>query len=171
MSGPQRGSCKICRWVHEGELNAKYIEDSKAFNAAKALQWADGKYEFRFVRQTFYTHTREHLKSAEDRFVEKAEREIARASRGTVKNASNDDFLQAVIDLGMSKALDAPETVGIDHALKAVSIREARKDRVNSLTLVLAGFITGNKPVYTPIDSDIIIEGQIKELPEVATNA
>lgn len=56
----------------------------------------------------------------------------------------------------MQKALDEPESVSVEHALKAVGIREARKDRVNNLTLILASFVTGQKPAY-------VIEGEIIE--------
>jgi hypothetical protein len=150
------GACKICRFTHEGELNAKYLADPKGFNAATAALLAKTKWGFSFTRQTWYAHVKYHLRAAEDRFVEKANTQLVRTQRGLIKDTTNDQFLQAVIDLGLQKALDTPESVTVEHALKAVSIREQRKERVNNLTLVLAQFITGQRPAY-------IVEGEAVE--------
>lgn len=147
------GYCKLCDWPHVGELNKKLKEN---WNAAQVGKWAKDRYGFTFVRQTLYIH-KAHITASEDKIVSLAKRAQANP---VIRNASNQDFLEAIRDIGFSKAMDNPDIITIDHSLKAVQILEAKKDKASDIILVLAKFVTGLPPAY-------LVEGEAKEVPYI----
>lgn len=155
------GFCKLCRWDHEGELNAKIKAGQ---NAAECLRWAKDKYDFTFTRQTLYTH-KEHLKAPEEKVIEAA----GRVRREKVIPKTNREFLEAVRDLAISNALDDPDSVTLEHGLKAASILESSKQKQGDITLILAQVVTGHQPdvLVEATAAPVMIEGTAREVEPV----
>jgi len=75
-----------------------------------------------------------------------------------IRKTTNQQFLETVRDIGMSKAMSDPDLVDVNHALKAVALMEAKRDRGDSITLILAQIVTGHRP------ADLVIEGTAEEI-------
>lgn len=123
-------------------------------NAAECERWAKDKFGFTFNRQTFYRH-KEHITAPEDKVVAYAER--ARADVPVIRNATNKQFLEAVRDIGYTQAVNDPESVTLEHALKAAGLLEQSKQKSGDITLVFAQVVTGHQP-------DVVIEGTAREV-------
>jgi hypothetical protein len=148
------GYCKLCAWEEEPALN-KLMKAGK--NAAECARWAKDKFGFEFNRQTFYNH-KGHITAPEDKVVAYAEQK--KLEKPVIRTATNRDFLQAVRDIGYTRALDNPDEISIDHALKAASILETSKQKQSDITLIFAQVVTGHAP-------DIVVEGTAREVDPV----
>jgi hypothetical protein len=146
------GFCKLCAWEHEPELN-KLMKAGR--NAAQTAQWAKDKHGFTFNRQTFYSH-KGHITAPEDKVIAYADRE-KRGLQPVIRNATNKQFLEAVRDIGYTQAMNDPESVSLDHALKAAGLLEQSKQKTGDITLVFAQVVTGHSP-------DVIVEGEAREV-------
>lgn len=162
----QSGACKLCSWPFEGELNRKIrdagfdAKDRPKFNAAMAERWAKDKYDFAFTRQTYYKHL-DHIRHPADKYVAASHK--PRADGELIRSSSNDDLLQAVIDLGMQRIEADPGSVSIDHALKAVQIRESRREKGQDMLLVFAKIVTGQGAVAGLLPAPAV-EGEFAEI-------
>ncbi len=144
------GYCKLCAWEHSPELD-KGIRSG--WNAAQAQEWAK-KYVYAFNRQTFYSH-KPHALTPEQRVVQIAK---TKTQALQIKRGSNTSFLEAVRDIGYAKAIDDPDAISIDHALKATQLLESRKDKSSDQLNILISIVTGQQP------QPIIIEGTAQEV-------
>lgn len=144
------GRCKCCAWEHVKELNRRLAND-EALTALAA--WADGR-GFKVTRQKLADH-KAHITDPRQTFVENARRNPAIKA-----GVTNDEFLQAVIDVAAQKAAEDPDSIGIAHGLKAVQIREARKEKQLNVLLVLAERLTA-----LPTQPTEVIEGDWTEVP------
>lgn len=120
-------------------------------NAGQITRYAEAK-GLRLHRETIYSH-RDHVTAGQDKLVNWRERAPV-----VIKQTTNQQFLEAVRDIGMSKAMADPDLVSVDHALKAVAQMENKRDRGDSITLILAQIITGHRP------ADLVIEGEAQEV-------
>lgn len=114
-------------------------------------------YAVTFSRQTFYTHKDEHMTRPEDRIVsavEKAQRKELMLPRVS----SNEQYLEAIRDIGYQRAVENPEEVTIDHGLKAAQILASQKRGGGDTMILLAKFFTGGDA------PEVIIEGEAREL-------
>lgn len=145
------GYCRLCAWEHEPELN-RHLKNGK--NAAECARWALDKYGFTFNRQTLYSH-RGHITAPEDKVVAYAERK--RAEVPAIRNATNKQFLEAVRDIGYTQAVNDPESVSLEHALKAAALLEQSKVKTGDITLIFAQVVTGHSP-------DVVVEGEAREI-------
>mgnify|MGYP000158753089 CR=1 FL=1 len=145
----QPGYCKLCAWEHSPELD-KGIR--AGWNAAQAGEWAK-KYAFSFNRQSFYKH-KVHALTPEQRVVQIAE---TKKKALDIKRGSNTNFLEAIRDIGYSKAIEDPDQISIDHALKAVALLEGRKDKSSDQLAILISVVTGQQP------PTVVIEGEAVE--------
>lgn len=155
------GYCKICAhpMAHKFIQGAREGGKSgKGWNAAEA-QEAGKVYGLSFNRQTWYAHL-EHARTAEARVIQAAEmvRKEGALTLRDIERHNNTDVLEAIRDLGMKKALDDPEQVTLDHALKSIQILEQRKDKGGDALNVLVQFVVGQPPA-------VVIEGQAREVP------
>lgn len=142
------GYCKLCAFSEVGELNAHLKE---GWNARQINDWLN-TFGTRANRQTIYAH-KSHITDPQDKLVAYAERAPV-----VIKNSSTEDFLQALQDIGFSKAVADPESVTIDHALKAAQIKVAAKKEGDSIQIVLAQVFTGRLPHMD------IVEGEAREV-------
>lgn len=147
------GYCKLCAWEHEPELN-KLIKAGR--NSTEIREWARDKFGLTFNRQTLYSH-KDHLKAPEDKVVALVEQKKAQKPV-LPRQVTNRQFLEAVRDLGMMRALEHPDEISVDHALKAAQIIESSKEKRADITLILAKVVTGN------VAEVVEVEGEVREV-------
>lgn len=150
------GYCKLCAWDQAKAFNAAV---NSGLNAAQALRWAEAR-GMTFTRQTFYKH-KPHALTPENAVVAVAEQ--GRKAL-TIKKTSNVGFLEAIRDIGYSKAIEDPDKISIEHALKAAAILESRKEKAGDHLTILIGVMTGHRQP-TIIDAEsTTIEGTAREI-------
>lgn len=106
---------------------------------------------FNYDRHGFYKHKKDHLTSPLITAVEKTKRESPK-----ILPKSNSEALEMVRDLGMQSAIENPESISVDHALRAISEMEKKSKGPESLWVLLSRVQTGERPE--------IIMGEYKEL-------
>jgi hypothetical protein len=78
-----------------------------------------------------------------------------------VRSTSNVEFLQTIRDIGLAKAQADPESVSIEHALKAVNILEGKRDGGADIKIVFASIAVGQPPPMVVIGGEEApIEGE-----------
>jgi hypothetical protein len=105
-----------------------------------------------FAKATFLTH-KKHVTHPL-----MTDAEAARAAAPLPR--SNRAVLEAIRDIGMQKALDNPDAVKVDHALRAAKILQDAEGKQETLLVLLAKAVQGNPPE--------IIEGTYTELLETS---
>ena len=136
MSG-KTGFCSICRHPKVKVIN-EVIAGGGSYSAA-----LDRGEEFgiKFAKATFYNH-KSHATSTLITDAEKARKNpIMPTGPG-----SNRGFLEAIRDLGMKKALENPETVTVNQALRAASILSDKEGKHVAIEIVLAKALQGTPP-------------------------
>lgn len=127
------------------------IEQGK--NAGECQRWAkDIDPAFTFSRATYYTH-REHITSP---LIPAAE--AARRSPSIVPQ-TNVGVLEAIRNIGAQRALEHPEEVTVDHALKAASALEARKGGTDNWVILLAKAMQ-----ETPLLETEVVVGEFRDV-------
>lgn len=150
----KQGYCRLCSFQDLKQLNDKI---KAGWNARQVKDWLVANYGVTFSRQTFYTHKDEHMTRPEDRIVsavEKAQRKELMLPRVS----SNEQYLEAIRDIGYQRAVENPEEVTIDHGLKAAQILASQKRGGGDITILLAKVFTGGE------SPEVIIEGEAREL-------
>ena len=157
MAEGGQGYCKIC--AHPDAAPRMIVAARDGLSSAKALEIAR-VYGLEFNRKTWYAHV-EHAMTGTGRMMQAADkvREQGLLTMDQVKKTSNTGLLEALRDIGMAKAVLHPENVSIDHALKAVQIMEAKKDRGGDQLNILLQFVTGHAPA-------VIVEGVTRDVPD-----
>lgn len=137
------------------ELNNKIKAE---WNSTQIRNWLKANYDISVTRQTIYTHRDEHMTRPEDKIVsavEKAQRKELMLPRVS----SNEQYLEAIRDIGYQRAVENPEEVTIEHSLRAVQIMESSSKRGGgNITILLAKVFTGGE------SPEVIIEGEAREL-------
>lgn len=150
------GYCKVC--AHDGAqfLNAAIVRaeaDEKPMTAKDMLAYMRMlDPEFNYDRHGFYKHKSDHLTSPLITAVEKTRRESPK-----ILPKSNSEALEMVRDLGMQSAIDNPESIGVDHALRAIDVMEKKSKGPEALWVLLSRVQGGERPAE-------IIMGEYKEL-------
>lgn len=146
------GFCSICVWPGSQFLNKNRLAKGEEFNYTKAKDLAglmDPDYRFP-NRRVWYTHTREHLHSPLVTAVERARRE----ARDLPK--TNREGLELIRDLGLEAAINNPDLVTPDHAIKAMDVMEKKTPGPQSVLMLLAQVQAGRPPE--------IVQGEYFEL-------
>lgn len=149
------GFCKICAHPGAQFINAAIVRaaNTKPMNAAEMLDYMKMlDPEFKADRHTFYKHQKEHLTSPLVTAVQKT-----KDSGERILPKSNAEALEMVRDLGMKTAIENPETIGVDHALRAISEMEKKKGGVENLWVMLSRVQSGENP-------QLVIQGEYKEI-------
>lgn len=142
------GYCKLCAFAEAPALNERI---QKGWTPRQINGWLQ-PFGLQADRGTIYRH-KEHLKHPADKVVAHADKTRAAAKQ----NATTDEFLRAVQDIGFTRAQEHPEEVTIDHALKAAGILASKKERGTNVFLLMAQVVTGNAPT-------VLIEGEAEEI-------
>lgn len=143
----KKGHCSICASPLAESIN-QMIRDGKTTTDIRAFVTAAGQTPW--SRPTIYNH-KDHALTPEKALVKAVRQELE------IKKSSNTEFLEAVRDIGFSKAVSDPESISIDQALKATQILEGRKEKTDNLAILVA-FVTGNRP------AGVVIEGEAREV-------
>lgn len=152
MAGESKpGYCMICAWAGVKVLNV-LLNNGSTIPAALAYARGQG---FGCSRRTMASH-KPHALTPENAVIQLAE-QGRRAL--TIRKSSTVGFLEALRDIGYSRAIDEPDRVSLDHALKAASILEGRKDRQGDQINILVALTVGRRP-------SIVIEGEAREVTE-----
>jgi hypothetical protein len=105
-------------------------------------------------RPTIYAH-RKHVMHPNDRIVNAVQRR--QAEHGSVPaTVSEDEFVDAIIALGNRRAVENPDEVTIDHALKAAQLKANAKKKGNEQAVLVNIFTSG------PSTESTIVEGEVK---------
>ena len=151
----KQGFCKLCS-IRDAQAQLdldQHIRDG--WNAGQVGRWLKSRYEITATRQTIYSH-QDHVKHPRDRLVTAVQRTQQRAL-STRPVASNEQFLEAIRDIGYQRAMDNPEEVTVDQSIKAASILAGSKRSGGEITLILARVSLGD---YAPD----VIEGEVVEV-------
>lgn len=143
----KRGHCAICSSPLAESIN-QMIRDGKNTTDIRAFVTAAGQTPW--SRPTIYNH-KDHALTPEKALVKAVRQDLQ------IRKGSNQEFLEVVRDIGLARAEADPESITIDQALKATQILEGRKDKTDSLAILVA-FVTGNRP------ADVVIEGEAREV-------
>ena len=156
-----RGYCLVCDHAGAVFLNRRLEESEedargrKVFNAARAQEFAL-ELGLTFSRETWYNH----VKHITHPLIT-----LAKAAQASpvIQPKSNQGVLEMIRDIGMKRAMENPEEVTVDHAIKAASALESRKLGSDNVIVMLAKFMAVAKP--EELTGGEIIVGQWRELP------
>ena len=138
------GYCKLCD-LEDGSIQNQLDDKTRLGWSPKQLDtWLRRQIEgFTGIGEaTVYKH-RKHVEHPQDKLVTAVRRAEQRAVTVPPKS-SPDDFLNALVSIGMQKAVENPEDVTIDHALRAASIQKQAKAAPNAGINVLIALMTNN---------------------------
>jgi hypothetical protein len=147
--------CRLCGEPWTPDLD-KGIRESK-WNANQVNEWLKRHGESA-SRELVYKH-RDHVMGPQTAIIKagaNARKEL------TIREASNDVFLEAIRDIGYSKAIENPQSVTLDHAIKAVGILEGRKGKSGDILNLLIAVVSGHRPEIEV--NGTVIEGEVREL-------
>lgn len=147
------GYCKICDSQWAEAVNKLIAQEKNEAEAKRAIQAIDP--EFRWSRQTFYAH-KKHVTHPLVTHVKQA------AENPVVAPKSTRGVLEAIRDIGMQRAIEHPEEVTVDHALRAASELARGEKKTDDIRIVLAKIIAGGPATE-------VIEGEFTEIPQLET--
>lgn len=154
-----QGYCKLCS-LKDPRVQAEYNERVKAKWSPRQLnEWATqkGLPELVASKTTVYNH-RVHVMHPRDALVTSVQRSQNKALQ-SAPQTTPDAFLDALVSIGHKKAIENPEEVSIDHALRAAStLKQSREKQGDGINVLIALF-TGK--AARPSD---VIEGQAVEV-------
>lgn len=149
MSGSKTGFCSICKHPKVKVVN-EVIAGGGSYNAA--LDRA-ADFDWSFAKGTFLKH-KGHATSPLLTDAEKAR-------KNPIVPQSNRAVLEAIRDMGMKKALEDPDSVTVNQALRAASILAEKDSKQDNIIVLLAKQLQGSPPE--------LIEGEYTALPALET--
>lgn len=146
---PSAGYCKICASPYATPINKLLADGKNSTEIATQME----PFGFDFTRKTLSIH-KKHITSPKQTLVERA------AANPVIVPKSNRAVLEAIRDLGMANALQYPEQVTVDHALKAAGELQRAETKGETVQVILA------KVVMQQLAPDVTgyIEGEYTEL-------
>lgn len=97
--------------------------------------------DWKYDRHGWYTHIKEHLTSPLITAAQKTKRDGPK-----ILPKSNDEALEMIRDIGMQNVIDNPESIGVDHALRAISEQEKKSKGPENLWVLLSRVQSGEAP-------------------------
>lgn len=147
------GYCKLCDSQWADAINALVAQEKNEAEVKRSIQAIDPKMTWN--RQTFYAH-KNHITSPLITHVKKAQENPVVAPKTTR------GVLEAIRDLGMQRAIEHPEEVTVDHALRAATELARGEKKTDDIRIVLAKIIAGGPAAEA-------IEGEWTEVPQLET--
>lgn len=151
----KQGYCKLCS-LEPVELQDNFDKRVLDYTPKQLNEWlADRIEDHKPVnRQTVYSH-RDHVRHPKDRMVRAVQKRAM--EHGVQKQrVSEQEFLDAVVAIGEQKAAADPDSVTIDHALKAASLKMQSKQKGQAHQTLVAIFSGNREPD--------VIEGEVTEV-------
>lgn len=147
------GYCKICDSPWAEAINRLIAQDNNEAETKRAIQVIDP--DFTWNRQTFYGHKKHvthplvtHAKAAQENPVV-----VPKTNRGV---------LEAIRDIGMQRAVENPDEVTVDHALRAAAELNKTENKADGALMILIKTISGGQ-------APEVIEGDWSEVPQLET--
>ena len=131
MTG-KTGYCSLCKHPQVVALN-NAIKANKGYTICSREMESIG---MTFAKRTFLKH-KEHLQHPLITDAEKSRRDAP---------VSNRAVLEAIRDIGMKKALDDPDAVNVNHALRAAKILQDAEGKQETVLVLLAKAVQGPPP-------------------------
>lgn len=137
------GFCKICHFSGSRFINARHAREE--MNAKQALEFAKTlDPDFTFTRQTWYAHL-EHITHPLVTAVAEAKK------NPIVVPKTNTGVLEAIRDLGIRRAVENPDEVTVDHALKAAAELNKKQSGTDNVLIVFAKVLSGEQSAETVV--------------------
>jgi hypothetical protein len=143
------GYCSLCKNPKVMLLN-NAIKAGKGYTVVMRELESEG---FSMSKVTFLKH-KAHLTSPLITAAEAARK---------ANPVSNRAVLEAIRDLGMQKALDNPDDVKIDHALRAAKILQDAEGKQESVLVVLAKAVMGPPPEMIEAEYKILETSEVSD--------
>ena len=164
------GYCKLCD-LEDGTVQNQLDDRTRQGWTPKQLNvWLGRQIEgwTGVSDPTVYNH-RKHVQHPQDKLVTAVKRTESRALT-VPPQSSADDFLGSLIAIGQRRALENPEDVTIDHAIRAATALKQNKDGGKSGIQALVALITVNAiaPVMADLQPPFDIEGEYVEVSEAS---
>jgi len=143
----KNGYCSLCK-------NPKVLLLNNAIAAGKGYTVVSremAEYDWRFSKGTYLTH-RTHITSPLLTAAEEARKNPVLTPK------SNRAVLEMIRDLGVQYAMDHPEEIGVNHALRAAKILQDAEGKQENVLIILAKSVMGNPPLPE------LIEGTYTEM-------
>lgn len=138
------GYCKLCDLEDGGVQNQLDDRVRQKWSPKQLNTWLTRQIPgwAGVSENTVYKH-RNHVQHPQDKLVTAVRRAEQRAVT-VAPRSSPDEFLDALVSIGMKKAVENPDDVTIDQALKAASIQKQAKAPANAGINILIALMTGN---------------------------
>ena len=151
----KQGWCKLCS-IADPDVWQQYQQRVKAgWSPSKLNEWArtTGHPSLVVAKETLYGH-RKHLEHPQDRMVtavQKTQQKVVEAG----PQSSPTEFLEAVVQVGMKRAIENPEEVTLDHALRAAQALSSQRSASSGMSMLIAAITgAGQMKNVTIIDGD-----------------
>lgn len=159
------GYCSLCDLTNtrpdlRKTVNALFVNQK----APAITQWLEANVDMAPDRRTIYNH-KKHVQNPKDRLVSQV---AAQRAKGTLPaKVTDDEYWDAVLAAAMQQVVENPESVTIEHGLKAAAARSAAKATRAGAQITLQFALT--QPLTEPpalLVGDGSIEGDYSELVE-----
>ncbi len=155
-----QGFCGPCSF-YDPTIQKEVDSRIPTWSPEKLNDWLETRELPTFNRQTWYKHRR-HVMHPKDRVVTAVvKRELLHGTNP--QTVSEDAFLDALVAIGNRKATENPDEVTIDHALRAVQIKQAAKSAGTGGMSILIAVLTDR----TSAPQMSVIEGEVREVREI----
>lgn len=149
----QSGYCSVCDSDRSREINKRM---KRGDTIASIYRWLRDV-EDPISEPTLRKH-RKHITDPKTTLVEQAKK------NPVIKRHTTNDFLQALVDIAATKAINDPESISIDQGIRAAQVIEGRKDKQVDALVQIARMLMGQAP------RPEIIEGEYVEVKELQTS-
>jgi len=151
----KQGYCKLCSF-DDPRVQDDFDKRVLDYKPDELNEWLASRVQgFKPVnRQTIYRH-RKHVQNPQDKLVQATRKRDLEHGKQPAKT-TDEEFLDAVVSLGYVNAMADPESVTIDHALKATQIKAQSKKQGQAHQTLVA--------IFTGSAEADIIEGEVKEV-------
>ena len=152
----KQGYCKLCS-INDPRVQDDFDKRVLDYKPDELNAWLASRIEGHKAvnRQTIYRH-RKHVQHPQDKLVQATKKRDLEHGKQKPKT-TDEEFLDAVVSLGYNNAMADPESVTIDHALKATQIKAQSKKQGQAHQTLVAIF-TGQS------SEPDVIEGEVKEV-------
>lgn len=153
MGKSKEGWCKLCKSPFAPALNKLIVDGKNAAEAGRLME----PFGLSFNRATFYSH-KDHVTHPLLTAVEKSQK------NPVIVPKSTHAVLEAVRDIGMQRAIENPEEVTVDHALKAAGLLQQAEKKGESFMVVLAKAVQADPMEVALIGNNDTYEGEYEEV-------
>lgn len=147
------GYCRLCDSPWAAAINALVAQDKNEAEVKRSIQQIDPAMTWN--RQTFYNH-KKHITSPLITHARAAQ------ENPVVAPKTNRGVLEAIRDIGMKRAMENPDEITVDHALRAAAELNKTENKTENWMVVLAKTIAGGPATE-------VIEGEFSEVPQLET--